>query len=604
MLGRIRNWMERRWVVGTMIVWMLFTSIVTATNAVDIATLNLRDTDDNLRLLQVRDWLAGQGWYDLRQYRMLAPQGADIHWSRLVDLPLAGLIALTEPLIGVDAAERFAATVVPLLALLVAMLGIALVARRVAGPLGWAPAAVAIIFSTVAISAFMPLRIDHHGWQLACLAWVLAGATDPARRRGGVVAGLATATSMVIGLEMLVPLALVGAALVLGWVARAQEARRLGAYGAALAAGCAAGFLAFASSANRALLCDALTPVWLSDMLLAGAAALLLAWASPAGWRRRLLFAAAAGGAIAAFHALAFPHCLSRLEGVSPEVSALWLERVNEARGVQTHSPKIALVTLLPVVIGLLGYALGWRLGARDFEARRRLLLVGLAAIGAAAMLAWQIRAGAAAQLLAVPGAALAVTLLLPRTLGSGSPLVRIIGTYLVVTLGIGALAPIAAQYVPANDSEREDERINRALEARAADSGEGVLYCREARVLGLLNRLDPATVFVHIDLAPRLLVLTHHDTIVGPYHRSDVAIGHVLSVFDAPPAEDAAAARTVRAYGARYLMVCDEDRAGDPPEPGTGLNERLLRGEVPDWLDPVDAPFLEGLPLRLYAVR
>jgi hypothetical protein len=49
----------------------------------------------------------------------------------------------------------------------------------------------------------MPLRIDHHGWQLAFLALTVAGTVDPDRRRGGVVTGLATAASLTIGLEML-----------------------------------------------------------------------------------------------------------------------------------------------------------------------------------------------------------------------------------------------------------------------------------------------------------------------------------------------------------------------------------------------------------------
>src|SRR3546814_9878226 len=34
---------------------------------------------------------------DLRQYRLNPPGGFDIHWSRLVDLPIAGLILLFKP---------------------------------------------------------------------------------------------------------------------------------------------------------------------------------------------------------------------------------------------------------------------------------------------------------------------------------------------------------------------------------------------------------------------------------------------------------------------------------------------------------------------------
>ncbi len=60
----------------------------------------LSDTDDNMRFAQVRALLDGQGWYDLRQHRMDPPAGISIHWSRLVDLPIAGLILLIPPFAG------------------------------------------------------------------------------------------------------------------------------------------------------------------------------------------------------------------------------------------------------------------------------------------------------------------------------------------------------------------------------------------------------------------------------------------------------------------------------------------------------------------------
>ena len=50
-------------------------------------------------------------------------------------------------------------------------------------------------------------------------------------------------------------------------------------------------------------MCDALSPVWLSDALLGGALLFGLALLSPADWKRRLALAAGAGVVIAAFHA-------------------------------------------------------------------------------------------------------------------------------------------------------------------------------------------------------------------------------------------------------------------------------------------------------------
>ncbi|TIR63053.1 MAG: GtrA family protein, partial [Mesorhizobium sp.] len=43
------------------------------------------DNDSMLRLVEVRDLLAGQGWFDLHQYRMGLTGGFVMHWSRLVD---------------------------------------------------------------------------------------------------------------------------------------------------------------------------------------------------------------------------------------------------------------------------------------------------------------------------------------------------------------------------------------------------------------------------------------------------------------------------------------------------------------------------------------
>ena len=50
------------------------------------------DNDSMLRLVEIRDLIAGQGWFDLHQYRM-GPQGGFVmHWSRLVDAPIAAII--------------------------------------------------------------------------------------------------------------------------------------------------------------------------------------------------------------------------------------------------------------------------------------------------------------------------------------------------------------------------------------------------------------------------------------------------------------------------------------------------------------------------------
>jgi hypothetical protein len=43
--------------------------------------------------LSVRDWLKGQGWFDMSNGRVLPPEGVSLHWSRYVDLGIAGVIS-------------------------------------------------------------------------------------------------------------------------------------------------------------------------------------------------------------------------------------------------------------------------------------------------------------------------------------------------------------------------------------------------------------------------------------------------------------------------------------------------------------------------------
>src|SRR4051794_39267001 len=109
--GRI----DRQWRLLIVLVWLGFCAWFIYNKWNDIRFFALGDTDDNMRMMQVRGLLHGQGWFDLRQHRMNVPYGANIHWSRLVDLPIGGLILLLRPIVGGPGAERWAVANAPLL---------------------------------------------------------------------------------------------------------------------------------------------------------------------------------------------------------------------------------------------------------------------------------------------------------------------------------------------------------------------------------------------------------------------------------------------------------------------------------------------------------
>jgi len=579
--GAIRQW--RRWVL---LFWIVAAAVMIAYKWQAIHWFALGDTDDNMRMAQVRAWLHGQSWFDLRQYKLDPPGGASIHWSRLVDLPIAGLILLVRPFAGGVIAEQTAVAIAPLLALGAALFALALAARRLVAPPAFALAAAILMCGQSTLLMFMPLRIDHHGWQLALLAWAVAATADPHRARSGVAAGLATAASLTIGLEMLPYLAIVGAGTVLRWVADRDEAVRLRSYGAALAAGSAVGFLLFASYDNRAAVCDALSPVWLSVTLAGGAVAVLLAGWRQADWRWRLAAAVAAGALIGIGFALAWPDCLGRPERVPPELDRLWLSNVREAKPLYLHPYRIALPVVALPGVGLLGagFALWRTRGTALFAAWVTPAVLAAVSTG---LLLWQTRAGPAAQLLAVPGATALGWVILPALSRHRLMLVRVFGTVAGFLLVSGLFMYFTLSLIP----ERPPTPGRKAVSAANG-------RCPTLPALRPIAKMPAATILTFVDFGPRLITVTHHRAIAGPYHRNAQAILDVHHAFRGSPET---AREVMKRHGATMLLLCPgmSESTIYAAQAKQGFYARLIRNEVPDWLEPVALP--KGSPFRLW---
>ena len=580
--------LEKKWRWLVLLFWLIFAGVFLYTRMGAINAFALGDTDDNLRMMQVRDLLAGQNWYDLRQYRLDPPGGADIHWSRLVDLPIAAIKLALTPFFGGAAAERAAVAFAPLIPMAVLMSAVAVVARRMISPKAFALAIAILVLAPSTRGMYMPLRIDHHGWQLAMLGLVVVALTDPKRARGGALLGIATALSLAIGLEMLLYLALAGGLTVLRWLIDPAQSRRLVTYGASLAGGCSAAYLAFASYANRAPVCDALSPVWLSAMIVAGALAVLLAMVSPRSWPVRLALAAAAGAVLAGAFAWAWPHCLSRLEGVSPQAEALWLNNVREARPIYRHGFQTAVVVTSLPVIGLIGYAVTlWRVRLD----REKLILwasIAAPALLAALLLLWQSRAGPAAQLLAVPGAAALGWLVIPATLNSRHMLVRVLGTVAAFLIVSGIAAQQAVRLVP-------DKRAPRLKTVNRANA-----LCPSLSGLRAVAKQPKGYVLTFVDLGPRLITVTHHDAVAGPYHRNDEDIVDIATTFRGTPEH---AREVIERRGIDYVLICpslSESTIYASAAPN-GFYVQLNKGKVPGWLTRVELP--KDSPYKMWRV-
>lgn len=579
---------DRRWRSVVIVMWLIYCAWFVYTKWAGIHAFWLIDTDDNLRMSQVRALLAGQDWYDLRQYRLNPPVGADIHWSRFVDLPLAGLILVSRPFLGAYS-EMFAAAAAPMLPLLLLLWSIALTARRLIDRRAYPLALVALFFAGSTAAMFMPMRIDHHGWQLALLALMIAGLADPRRARGGATVGSASALSLAIGLELLIYMAIAGCALVLFWIDDRDQRRRLAAYALTLSGGTALSFLLFASYANRLAVCDALSPVWLSDAMLGGALLFGMAMLSPNDWKRRLAFAFAAGVAIAAFHALTWPDCLSRLEGVSAEVERLWLSHVREARPVYRHGWRTAAFILTLPITGGIGWMLLIWLARGDRDRLRRTVAAALPAFTATALLFWQTRTGPAAQMMSIVGAAGLVWVLTPWALALKTPVVRVIAPAAVIVLGLGGTMAIFDQFYPNKPPTERDKAISKANR-----------LCNAMPSFRPVNALPKGTIFTFVDLGPRTITITHHNAIIGPYHRNGEQIADVMNAFRGSPDQ---ARALIAKYRADYLLTCPMSSTSTifMSEAPKGFYAQLTRNQVPAWLTPVALP--TDSPFKLWKV-
>jgi hypothetical protein len=137
----------------------------------------LSDTDDAMRIAQIRDWMAGQSWFDLRQYRLAPPDGVPMHWTRVVDVQVAALIHAFAIVLEPARAEIAARLAYMLILFGVMLWGAARLGRTLAGPAGALPAMALIATSGLMFGYMQFGRIDHHALQMVLLlfAWEAAG---------------------------------------------------------------------------------------------------------------------------------------------------------------------------------------------------------------------------------------------------------------------------------------------------------------------------------------------------------------------------------------------------------------------------------------------
>lgn len=548
------------------------------------------DNDSLLRMVEVRDLLGGQGWYDLMQYRLGLAGGLEMHWSRLVDAPIALIILLAQGLgLSADSADLVAMVTWPMLLLAIAAFAIMRIARLVLGDGAAFPAAVIGGLALLTIGIFTPGRVDHHNMQLVLvllMVWGLVSGT----LRGGFGAGAAAALSIAVGLETLPYIAIAGviAALPLLFKGQPQAARAIG-FGLGMAAASVVAFLATVPSAHWGRpVCDAFSVTHLALMVPAGLGLAAIAAYGRLGFAGRLVSGVALGALLAAVAILFFPQCIGDPVVLDPMLKRLWLDRVSEAQPITSllhDSPgSVAMWFATPALALVIAL---WRAISGKLSASEAMLAALLA--GAFAVSLWQVRGGQ----FAVPLAAIFLAGWVTRE-RARTP-VRTLAMLLVWIVSInGVWAAVGVALVPDEDIAAADGGpVDSTAVAQA-------LKCYSAQDYVALAALPAQTVMGVSNLGSPVIRYTLHRALSGPYHRNIDANLLTLRTFLGTVDE---AQDRMRQAGATLLVHCpgnSESRflAREAPD---GLMAALLAGSVPDWLEEVGPP---DAPLRIFQVR
>jgi hypothetical protein len=556
--------------------------------------------DDAMRAVEVRDFRAGQGWFDLVPHRLSPAHPFEMHWSRLVDLGLALFNRLFETATDAATAERLTRLVEPSLLALVFLSLAARLGRNLVGRSGALVVALLAAGSLDLVSDFIPGHIHHHGLQLVLLFAMVESCLDgldPARPGRLGLAGVAAALSLGVNLQNMPFVAVAGALLVLAWVRDgAAFDRHLRWFALGLGAGGAGVFLAQVPPDRYGeATCDAFAMPHLLAIFIFGLVIVPLTCGSSRlrTRPRRLAAATAAGGALVGVVMLTYPNCLGDpYRAVDPLLQTLWLHDVSEAMPLGRlllRDPAGTIPILIVLLLGLAATALA-AVHSRGL-ARDRWLLLGVLCAAGFAGSCWEIRVAASAEALGLCGCAYALERFIAPRLAQRQfgALACLLAGLLFTQAGWTAALP--------NIVMRRQQTPAPAVQGLPTVDP---MACFAPDNFADLKALPKGLVLSTIDSGAHILAYTVHDVLAAPYHRDSAGIRLALLAFAATPQ---AARPMIAASGADSIALCTtspevHDVVRDHPE---GLAAAVLRGAVPAWLSPV--PQTHG-PYRLFTLQ
>lgn len=552
------------------------------------------DNDDAMRLVEVRDLLGGQGWYDMMQYRLGPAPGTLMHWSRFVDLPIAALISFFGLFLPPRLAEATGLFVWPVSLNLPVLYFIGLGARRIGGERAMFAAVPITALFLLQVHRFEPGGIDHHNVQMALIAVVAAALVDPLHRASSyALAALAAAIALAVGAETTPLLGVAAVIVAVRWAVLGQPyaaaARSFGLLFALLTG------LAYVATVPRALYttvtCDNLSFGFLALTVYGGAALFVAAsLTSRAPVAVRFAILALIGVGAAGLTLVVMPQCLQNpLAGLDPLLKEIWLDRVSEAQ------PVLSQARLQPSTVGgfyFVGFIAmvvsAWRIKMRDRAGVHLVLLVLLTAAWGISLI--QVRGATFPQMLSILPLSVLVSEL--HAISRRDPDSVVAG----LPFAVMTLASIPAFWFVVGFLISEatgNEQAN-----KAADINGKISSCMKETNLIQLNRFSKGMIAAPSNMGSPLLRFTGHSVLAAPYHRDPNGMLAVLHAGLATPEKAEAILGNV---GTDYVVFCPGDgelkeMAARAPD---GLAAALLKGRPPAFLK--DVTPAEATNLKVY---
>jgi hypothetical protein len=550
----------------------------------------INDPDDAMRLVMLHEWMNGHEWYNETITRLDPPKGVYMHWSHVIDIPLALLFKLFSLVTDTSHADTLMRISYPILLETGVLICGVKISDLLYGPSQRLVVALAIALSGALVTQFYIGRIHHTSAQILCLSVIILcwlNALKYKSLRYSYLCGACLCLSLAINVENIPFIAIIIASFGLSWAHGGNDmARPLRVFGLSLTLHAPIVFAVFYDPAHWSEShADAMSFAHVSALIAGGIGLMALSFCSLSKIVRRYHVLAIIGAAWLIFIRIDYPILLGDpYAGLDPLVRAFWLDHVQEVQNIVQFYDKEGIFSFgfyIPIAIGTFTFI--W--------AACRTKNTLFACLGALSCLGFittliVIRAYAAAIFISALSAPLIAQFITKWLDDHAAHLTPRLWGALIAVMACSTFVWCALVLILQPQHE-------------ASEDHGGAHNCFDQTAYQQLAALPQGLVLANINLGSHLLLYTPHNVVSAPYHRNNHGNRLGLDIWS----EDIIQSEhDLHDNHIDYIVLCGEKQAEHDliQAHPTGLRAQLLNNKSPDFLDAID---LEGV-LHIWRVK